>query len=145
MKIFYFLCLLFFAAGCNSPADQEKDDATENDLDAARYFIQASLKGQYNKARDFMLQDSVNEQHMDAVSRVALPSAEKQGLWDASINIHSRKLVNDSTSVIIYSNSFHKENNDTLRVLKVDGKWLVDFKYLFNQDTLYTSNNHNPH
>lgn len=81
-----------------------------------------------------MLQDSVNDQQMDAVSRVQLSSDEKQGLWDASINIHSRKLINDSTSIIVYSNSFHKENTDTLKVVRVDGKWLVDFKYLFNQN-----------
>lgn len=133
MRNLYFLCLLFFTA-CASPADQEKEEATENDLDAARSFIQAALKQQYSKARDFMLQDSVNDQHMDAVSRVQLSSDEKQGLWDASINIHSRKLINDSTSIIVYSNSFHKENTDTLKVIRVDGKWLVDFKYLFNQN-----------
>jgi len=133
MKNYIFACLFFFAA-CASPADKEKEEASENDLDAARSFIQASLKGQYGKARDFMLQDSVNEQHMDAVSRVNLSSNEKQGLWDASINIHSRQLLNDSTSIIIFSNSFHKENRDTLKVLRIDGQWLVDFKYLFNQN-----------
>lgn len=133
MRNLYFLCLLFFTA-CASPADQEKEEASENDLDAARSFIQAALKQQYSKARDFMLQDSVNDQHMDAVSRVQLSSDEKQGLWDASINIHSRKLINDSTSIIVYSNSFHKENTDTLKVVRADGKWLVDFKYLFNQN-----------
>lgn len=130
----YFLCLLFFAAACSSPADKEKEEAAENDLDAARSFIQAALKGQWGKARDFMLRDSINEQQMDAISRVQLSTAEKQGLWDASINIHNRKLENDSTSIIIYSNSFHKENTDTLKVVKVDGRWLVDFKYLFNQN-----------
>lgn len=134
MKKYYFLCLLFFAFACASPADKEKDEAAENDLDAARSFIQAALKGQWGKARDFMLQDSTNEQQMDAVSRIQRSSSEKQGLWDASINIHSRKLLNDSTSIIIYSNSFHKENKDTLKVIKIDGKWFVDFKYLFTQD-----------
>lgn len=134
MKNFYFLCLLFFAAACNSPADEEKEEAGESDINAATSFVQAALKQQYNKARDFMLQDSVNQQHMDAVSRIQLSSGEKQGLWDASINIHSRKLVNDSTSIIVYSNSFHKENKDTLKVVKINGRWLVDFKYLFNQN-----------
>lgn len=139
----YFLCLLFFAVACSSQADKEKDEASENDLDAARSFIQASLKGQYSKARDFMLSDSANDQYMDAVSRMPLSSAEKQGLWDASINIHSRRLANDSTSIIIYSNSFHKDNRDTLKVIKRDGKWLVDFKYLFNKETSDTLTVHN--
>lgn len=132
--MFYFLCLLFSIAACNSPADEAKEEGSANDLEAARNFIQASLRGEFSKAKDFMLRDSVNEQHMDAVSRVQLSTHEKQGLWDATINIHSRKLINDSTSIIIYSNSFHKENTDTLKVVKNDGKWQVDFKYLFDHD-----------
>lgn len=131
---FYFLCLLFFLAACNSPADEEKEEGTANDLDATRSFIQASLRGNYSKARDYMLQDPVNEQHLDAVSRVQLSTHEKQGLWDASINIHSRKLINDSTSIIIFSNSFHRENTDTLKVVRKDGKWQVDFKFLFDHN-----------
>jgi len=41
--------------------------------------------------------------------------------------------VNDSTSIVIYSNSF-KNNPDTLKVIKTGGKWLVDFKYLYLHD-----------
>ncbi|HOZ97769.1 MAG TPA: DUF4878 domain-containing protein [Niabella sp.] len=109
-------------------------DAAENDLDAARNFIQSALKGRFDRAADYMLHDSVNDEKLDAVSRMQLSSAEKQGLWDASINIYNRKLLNDSTSIIVYSNSFHKYNKDSLKVVKVDGKWLVDFKYLFDHD-----------
>lgn len=130
---YYFLCLLFLVLACSSPADREKNEAAENDIDAARSFIQAALKGQYSKARDFMLKDSANEEHLDAVSRMHLSTAEKQGLWDASINIHSRQLINDSTSIIVFSNSFHKENKDTLKIVRVNGSWQVDFKYLFTQ------------
>ena len=116
---------------CNTGADSE---AAESDITAATGFVQAALKGKYDRAADFMLHDSLNDERLDAVSRMQLSSAEKQGLWDASINIHSRKLVNDSTSIIIYSNSFHKENQDTLKVVKKEGKWLVDFKYLFDHE-----------
>lgn len=118
-------------AGCKGGSEQ---NVAENDLDAARGFVQAALKGKYDRAADFMLHDSLNDERLDAVSRMELSSDEKQGLWDASINIHSRKLINDSTSIIVYSNSFHKENQDTLKVVKKDGKWLVDFKYLFDHE-----------
>ncbi len=124
--------MLLLAFACNSA--ENKTEEADSDLDAARNFVQAALKGRYDMARKFMLQDSVNEERLDAVSRIQLSSDEKQGLWDASINIHNRKLINDSTSIIIYSNSFHKENTDTLKVIKQDGKWLVDFKYLFDHD-----------
>nr|WP_262915696.1 hypothetical protein [Niabella ginsengisoli] len=118
-------------ASCNTGSDSE---AAESDIAAATGFVQSALKGKYDRAADFMLHDSLNDERLDAVSRMQLSSDEKQGLWDASINIHSRKLINDSTSIIIYSNSFHKENHDTLKVVKIDGKWLVDFKYLFDHE-----------
>lgn len=133
MKRFFSLtisyCLLLW--GCNAGSES---DAAENDVEAAKNFIQAALKGRYDRASDFMLHDSANDERLDAVSRVQLSSEEKAGLWDASINIYSRKVLNDSTSIIVFSNSFHKENTDTLKVVKKEGKWLVDFKYLFNQD-----------
>lgn len=129
---FIFFCLItILLASCNSGSNT---DAAENDLDAARSFIQAALKGRFDRAADFMLHDSVNDERLDAVSRMQLSSEEKQGLWDASINIYNRKLLNDSTSIIVYSNSFHKDNKDTLKVVKKEGKWLVDFKYLFDHN-----------
>lgn len=138
MKIpYYFLFLLFSFVACNGVDDNASSLApkeNEDDLNTAIGFVQAALKGNYDKARTFMLRDSANDQRMDAISRVQLSSDEKQGLWDASINIHNRKLLNDSTSIIIYSNSFHKENSDTLKVVKKEGKWQVDFKYLFDHD-----------
>jgi len=122
---------MIFLVSCNTGSGT---DAAENDVDAARNFVQAALKGRYDRAADYMLHDSLNDERLDAVSRMQLSSDEKQGLWDASINIHSRKLINDSTSIIVYSNSFHKENRDTLKVVKKDDKWLVDFKYLFDHE-----------
>lgn len=123
--------LAFVNISCNSGGGKE---AAENDVDAARDFVDAALKGRYDRAADYMLHDSMNDERLDAVSRMKLSSEEKAGLWDASITIHSRKLINDSTSIIVYSNSYHKENKDTLKVVKKDGQWLVDFKYLFDHD-----------
>jgi len=58
----------------------------------------------------------------------------KDGYRTASINIHKVSTMNDSTTVVIYSNSF-KNDHDTLKVLKRDGQWKVDLKYLFEHDT----------
>ena len=133
MKIGIVIILLMSSLwiSCNSGSESE---AAQNDLVAAKEFVQAALKGRYDRAADYMLHDSQNDERLDAVSRMQLSSDEKQGLWDASINIYSRKLINDSTSIIVYSNSFHKENKDTLKVVKKEGKWLVDFKYLFDHE-----------
>jgi len=129
-KIFYLSSLLLLFVACNNGKDEPK---SENDLDAVRNFVQAALYGDYEKAKSYMLRDSLNLQRMDAIKRVPLSSEEKKGLATATIIIHDVNHVNDSTTVVIYSNSF-KNNWDTLRVLKQANEWLVDFNYLFNHD-----------
>lgn len=127
--LFFFLVL--FAACNNGAGDQ--NGKSENDVDAVRNFIQAALYGDYDKAKSYMLKDSANIVQMDAIQRVPLSAEEKRGLASASIIIHNVNRVNDSTTVVIYSNSF-KNNWDTLKAIKLNNEWLVDFSYLFNHD-----------
>jgi hypothetical protein len=134
---FIFLFLLFLSVACNNE-DRQAASKSENDVDAARNFIQAALNGEYQKARDYMLKDSNNEQRMNVIERFNLSPEEKRGLLEATINIHNVKPVNDSTTIVIYSNSF-KNDWDTLKVLKIKDQWLVDFKYLYEHD-MDTSN-----
>ena len=117
-------------AACNN---SDKNEASENDIDAARNFIQAALKSDYQKARSFMLPDSANQESMSLVERVHLSPEEKKGLAAATINIHGVNRVDTATTIVIFSNSF-KNNQDTLRVKKVNGQWLVDLNYLFTHD-----------
>ncbi len=131
-KILIFTSFLLFCLGaCKNQGKQE--GKSENDLDAARNFIQAALYGKYDEAKIYMLRDSINEERMKLIERVKLSPDEKRGLAAASINIHDVTPVNDSTTVVIYSNSF-KNDRDTLKVVKVKGQWLVDFNYLFDHD-----------
>jgi hypothetical protein len=125
-----FVLVLFFS--CNN-ADKEAE-TSENDVDAARNFIQSALYSDYEKASTYMLNDSGNLEWMNAIRRNNLSKEERSGLSAASINIHNIARRNDSTTIVIYSNSF-KNNWDTLKVVKKEGKWLVDFKYLFEHST----------
>ncbi len=122
------LCLL----ACRD-SDRSQDDKAETDINAARYFIQYSLKRDYEKARTYMLPDTPNINRMAAIERIHLSPEEAKGLSGASINIHKVNRLNDSTTIISYSNSY-MNNHDTLRVKKVEGKWLVDFNYIWDHD-----------
>ena len=57
----------------------------------------------------------------------------KDSFRTSSIIIHDVKEVNDSTTIVVFSNSF-KNNPDTLRVIKAQNQWLVDLKYLYQHD-----------
>lgn len=127
-----FLFLLFFAA-CNS-SDKQETPTSENDVDAARNFIDAALKGHYDVARNLVVPDSTNYGLVDLFKRnyqERMSQADKAGYRAASINIHNVQTVNDSTTIIKYSNSYKKQN-DSLKVVRRNGTWLVDLPYSFS-------------
>jgi hypothetical protein len=126
-----FLFLHFFYA-CGTA---EKDNLIETDVDAARTFIQSALKGDYKTAKSLVVQDSTNLQYIQAFSsnyenRMSLE--DKKGYKTASINIHGIRQVDDSTTIVSYSNSY-KKASDSLKVVRQQGNWLVDLKYSFNK------------
>jgi hypothetical protein len=132
--LFGFLILQLFFWGCNN-SDQNTPAKSENDIDAARNFIQSALAGDYKKAKTYLLNDSLNQQYIDAFERnynQRMSAEDKMGYREASINIHLVKPLNDSTTIVNYSNSF-KNKNDSLKVVRISGQWLVDLKYSFYQ------------
>jgi hypothetical protein len=129
---FLFLFLPFFIAACTGNDQQNKK--AENDIDAARSFLRATMDGDYKKARTFVLPDSQNTQFLDVYERnynERMKPDDKAGYRDASINIHEIKNINDSVSVIYYSNSYFKKDTHQLKVIRTNNEWLVDFKYYF--------------
>jgi hypothetical protein len=129
-----FLFLLCFFVACKSK-DKDGSGKSENNIDAARNFIRSALDGKFEDARTFMVPDSVNNNYMDVAERSFNNAAQpvKDSFRTSTIIIHSVKDLNDSTSVITFSNSYKKEKDD-LKVLKVKNQWLIDLKYLYEHD-----------
>ena len=130
-----FLFLLFVAVACKNN-DQQSPGKSENSIDAARNFIRAALDGKFSEARTYLLQDSTNVNYMDVAERnyQRADQETKIGYRSSSIKILEVKdTVKDSVTVVIYSNSF-KNDPDTLKVVKSNGQWLVDLKYLYQHD-----------
>lgn len=132
-KILLPIFLLLLAGACKN---EDKQPISESNIDAARNFIRAALDGKFKEARSFMLTDSLNTNYMDVAERSyeRTDQATKDGYRASSINIHQKENINDSTAVLIYSNSF-KNDHDTLRILRINNQWLVDLKYLFEHDS----------
>ena len=142
-KSFIFLFLLFSFCACNNN-DKQPPAKTEDDVNAATGFIRSALDGKFDKARTYLLPDSSNIQYMDVVERSyqRIDADTKSGYQNSTIHIHEVKSVNDSITVVIYSNSF-KNDHDTLKVVKKKGQWLIDLKYLYehDMDTTHIFNN----
>ncbi|MBK7289743.1 MAG: hypothetical protein KBF82_08735 [Chitinophagaceae bacterium] len=137
MKKIITLPFLLIAVLVVSCKDEDKKNPTtaESSIDAARNFIRAALDGKFKEARVFMLTDSINTNYMDVAERSfeRVDQPTKDGYRASSINIHEKKVINDSTAILIYSNSF-KNDHDTLKILRINNQWLVDFKYLYEHD-----------
>ena len=126
------LFVMAFFSACQSDTNDRSDTTTtsENDVDAARNFIRLFLDGELEKARTMLVTDSLNTQIFDAYERIYKnrSQVDKKGYKGSSIQIHSVRTVNDSMSVVSYSNSF-KKIVDSLKVMKDNGAWKIDLKY----------------
>src|SRR5579875_3735206 len=99
--VFAFLFLLFFSCGSSYPK-------AENDFDAGREFIDGCLKGDFDRARFYLLKNDANNQQFDKLVKDYRNKSNKQkeGYHEASINILEEDTVSDSVRIINYKNSF---------------------------------------
>lgn len=109
-------------------------DKAEDAQDAGRQFIRASLDGDYEKARFYLLSDSVNLLLIGKWQRDfdQLDQNTRQQYREASILPISIRTINDSVISYSYSNSFRKDTT-TVHIVRVNGEWLVDLKEILNQ------------
>lgn len=135
-KIITGFLLLFFLYACNNSDQQAASHEPESDLDAARIFIRDALDGKFSAARQLMVADTTNEQRMSDTERnyEHMSEEDRQGYRSANIQIYNTRDLNDSTRIVSYSNSY-KNKIDSLKVVRVNGQWLVDLKFTF-QDRL---------
>jgi hypothetical protein len=137
LKLTSFLFLFSFA--CNSK-DSSADVKRTDDLDVGRNFVRATLDGDYGRARTMILQDSSNIEWLSGYERSyneRMTADDKKKYKEASINVHELRSLNDSTSLLIYSNSYFKNDTHHLKLVRINQQWLVDFKsYFENRDSL---------
>jgi hypothetical protein len=121
------VCLLAFIA-CN---DTETYKKAEDAQDAAREFVRASLDGDYNKANFYLFSDSTNRFLLERWKRnyINLTEEEKQKYKDANIVVVTTNAENDSVTKFRYLNTYKKDTT-TIRILRINGEWLVDLKEL---------------
>lgn len=100
-------------------------------LDTGRDFIRSSLDGNFKSAEQLLLKDSQNVQMFESYKTYyeRLSEDKKQHYRQASYNINKYLDVDDSTSIINYSNSYMNKPME-IKLMRMNGKWLVDFKYI---------------
>lgn len=132
MKHSYILLIsLMIILGCNNSETVDKSDP----LESGRGFIEASLKGDYVKAKQYLLNDSTNMEYFNNLKQFNsnMDVVDRRGYSDANIIIDSSVAKSDSVDIIYYTNSY-KNKPSKIKLVKRNNEWLVDFKYTFVGD-----------
>lgn len=122
------LCCYLFS--CKEP---EGFHEAEDPLDAGREFLRAVLDGNFEKASLYISDNPEDKELFNRYQQYMKnqPKKEKLNLKSASIIINNIHNVNDSVTLINYSNSHSMKPTD-LKVVLSEKKWRIDFSYTFS-------------
>ncbi|MEP6676024.1 MAG: hypothetical protein ABJA78_12760 [Ferruginibacter sp.] len=120
------VCALLFSCGSN------KVQPPTTDTEVAQAFIRSTLDNNIDEAKKYILKDEQNTQLIETYGRlyVKQDKTKTDGYKKADIIINQiEPVVSDSLEIIYYTNSFDPKEKNKLKLVRVDGKWLIDFKY----------------
>ncbi len=107
---------------------------TNTDIEVARGFIKDILDNNFKDAETFVLKEETNQQYFELFKKEyeSKSKAELENYKNADIIINEISPINDSVSIINYSNSFKKDKSNKLKMVRINGQWMVDLKYTFS-------------
>ncbi len=116
---------------CNQkPSYQKAADAQ----DAGREFIRASLDGDIEKARFYLLKDSTNLYMLDTTWKEntydKLSTEERHEYRNAQIRPVKIENENDSVVNYVFTNSYKQKDTTVINIVKVRDEWLIDLKHI---------------
>ena len=128
-KIISFIIIVAFLSSCQSKKEERPSDA----LSTGRTFINASLKGDFEQAETLLLHDTNNIQLFEAYKLYykRMPEEKKQQYKVATYEINKYEDLNDSVTIINFSNDYMKKPME-LKIVRINNILNVDFKYTYS-------------
>ena len=122
-RLIWITAILLISCNGKEQNYRKADDA----LDAGREYINACLQGDFSKAAFYTLPNNKNKAILKDLEKIYREKDKegRQQFRTASININEVKELTDSSTEIMYSNSFDKQPH-TVYVLKQNNTWFVD-------------------
>ncbi len=127
IKFLTVIAISLVLLSCNN-----QNNVPNTDIEVARAFINDILQNNFKAAEKLVLKEDTNEQFLEQFKEYESKSKESENYKDADIIINEITPLNDSITIINYSNSFKKDKSNKLKMVRVDGQWLVDLKYTFS-------------
>lgn len=128
IKLFTAIFLVAMVASCK---DARTNPTT--DIEVASAFIKDILENDFKDAKRFVLDEEMNKQYFELAEKnfEHKTKDELKKYSDAAIIINELKSENDSVTIINYSNTYNQKEKGKVKVVRVNGQWLVDLKYTF--------------
>jgi hypothetical protein len=104
-------------------------------IEVATAFIRGILDNDFKTAASYIDTEPTNQQYFETFKhQYQLTNADELAKYKAAdIIINSVEPQQDTVTIVDYSNSYKKENRYKLKLVRNNSKWLVDFKYTFEQ------------
>lgn len=121
---------LLFLFACNN----EKKEYPQTDTEAATVFIRDLLDNKLDDAEAMVLKDESNQQYFSIIRQqyARRGKAELDKYHAADIIINEVANVTDSVTIVNYSNSVNRESKNKVKLVRINGKWVIDLKYTFS-------------
>ena len=115
-------------------ACKNEKNVPNTDIEVARAFIKDILNNNFKEAESFILKEETNKQYFDLFKKDygSKSKEELENYKKADIIINEISAVNDTVSIINYSNSFKQNKSNKVKMVRVNSQWLVDLKYTFS-------------
>jgi hypothetical protein len=128
-----YLLLALFAAVTFSCNDQTKKEPV-TDIDVANTFVRNLLDNDFKEAEKYLLNDETNSQIFERFKKQysGKDKAILEKYKQADIIVNETSYVTDSVYIFNYSNSYSRTDKTILKLVRINGKWLVDLKYTFS-------------
>lgn len=108
--------------------------APVTDIEVATAFVRNLLDNEFIEAEKYLLKDETNDQIFERFKKQY--SQKDKGTLEkyknADIIVNESSYVTDSVFIFNYSNSYRLTDKTILKLVRTDGKWLVDLKYTFS-------------
>lgn len=116
---------------CNSSSEKK---TAVTDIEVANAFVRGLLDNNFKEAEQYLLKDEINtqifERFKDQYSHKDKATLEEYK--KAYIKVNETSYVTDSVFIFNYSNSYSLKDKTTLKLVRINNKWLVDLKYTFS-------------
>ena len=122
-------CILLFA-GCSS-----KKVLPNTDIEVAKTFVKYVLENNFKEAATLVAKDAANDDYLKQLEKSQQKKWSKEDAEqykNADVIIYEVSNVSDSISIINYANSVKVQEKNKIKVVKINGQWMVDLKYTFS-------------